>query len=174
VLDLAAREALAYVEGLKRRPAGATGAAEGFGGGLPEESEGALAALPELAAGTPDAATGSAGPRFFHFVTGGVTPATLGADWLASTFDQNAFSWVSSPLAARLEETAITWLKDLFGLPREWGGVLTSGATMANFVGLGAGRRWWAARHGVDIDKEGFAALRPSRCSRVDTCMRVP
>jgi glutamate/tyrosine decarboxylase-like PLP-dependent enzyme len=159
-LDLAAREALAYLESLEERPAGATSAG-GFGGGLPEKSEGALAALRELAAGGPDSATGSAGPRFFHFVTGGVTPAALGADWLASAFDQNAFSWVSSPLAARLEETAIDWLKDLFGLPPEWGGVLTSGATMANSVGLGAARRWWAGRHGVDVDEEGFAGLPP-------------
>jgi glutamate/tyrosine decarboxylase-like PLP-dependent enzyme len=32
---------------------------------------------------------------------------------------------------------------------------------MANFVGLGAARRWWAERHGVDVDEEGFAGLPP-------------
>jgi glutamate/tyrosine decarboxylase-like PLP-dependent enzyme len=159
-LELAAREALFYLEGLGERPAGAS-PSERLGGPLPEEGAGALAALRELVEQAAESATGSAGPRFFHFVTGGVTPAALGADWLASALDQNAFSWVSSPLAARLEETAIDWLKDLFGLPAEWGGVLTSGATMANFVGLGAARRWWAERHGVDVDEEGFAGLPP-------------
>jgi glutamate/tyrosine decarboxylase-like PLP-dependent enzyme len=159
-LELAAREALLYLEGVGERTAGAA-PFERLGTPLPEASDGALAALRELAEHAAVSATGSAGPRFFHFVTGGVTPAALGADWLASALDQNAFSWVSSPLAARLEETAIDWLKDLFGLPVEWGGVLTSGATMANFVGLGAARRWWAERHGVDVDEEGFAGLPP-------------
>jgi glutamate/tyrosine decarboxylase-like PLP-dependent enzyme len=37
--------------------------------------------------------------------------------------------------------------------------VLTTGATMANFTGLAAARRWWAARHGVDVDQEGWAGL---------------
>jgi glutamate/tyrosine decarboxylase-like PLP-dependent enzyme len=30
---------------------------------------------------------------------------------------------------------------------------------MANFTGLAAGRRWWAERHGVDLDAHGFAGL---------------
>ena len=127
-------------------------------GRLPESGDGALAALSELVAAG-DVATRSSGPRFFHFVTGGTTPAALGADWLTALLDQNAFSAVSSPLAAQLEEVAIRWLLDLFELPDDWGGVLTTGATMANFVGLACGRRWWAQQHGVDVDERGFAGL---------------
>jgi glutamate/tyrosine decarboxylase-like PLP-dependent enzyme len=129
-----------------------------FGGRLPEEGDGALTALAELVAGA-DVATRSSGPRFFHFVTGGTTPAALGADWLTSLLDQNSFSVVSSPYGAQLEDVAIAWLLDLFELPTDWGGVLTSGATMANFVGLACARRWWAERHGVDVDERGFAGL---------------
>jgi glutamate/tyrosine decarboxylase-like PLP-dependent enzyme len=129
-----------------------------FDGGLPEEGDGALAALTELV-GAMDVATRSSGPRFFHFVTGGTTPAALGADWLTSLIDQNSFSAVSSPYGAQLEDVAIRWLLDLFELPADWGGVLTTGATMANFVGLAAGRRWWAEQHGVDLDEHGFAGL---------------
>ncbi|HEU6445965.1 MAG TPA: pyridoxal-dependent decarboxylase [Gaiellaceae bacterium] len=129
-----------------------------FEGRLPETGDGALAALAELAAGS-DVATRSSGPRFFHFVTGGTTPAALGADWLTSLLDQNAFSAVSSPLGAQLEDVAIRWLLDLFELPEDWSGILTTGATMANFVGLACGRRWWAQQHGVDVDERGFAGL---------------
>jgi glutamate/tyrosine decarboxylase-like PLP-dependent enzyme len=129
-----------------------------FGGRLPEKGDGALAALRELVAGS-DVATRSSGPRFFHFVTGGTTPAALAADWLTSLLDQNSFSGVSSPYGEQLEDVAIAWLLDLFELPDDWGGVLTSGATMANFVGLACGRRWWAERHGVDVDERGFAGL---------------
>ena len=129
-----------------------------FGGRLPEDGDGALVALRELVSGS-DVATRSSGPRFFHFVTGGTTPAALAADWLTSLLDQNAFSAVSSPLGAQLEDVAVRWLLDLFDLPEHWGGVLTSGATMANFVGLACGRRWWAQAHGVDVDERGFAGL---------------
>ena len=129
-----------------------------FDGRLPETGDGALAALADLVAGS-DIATRSSGPRFFHFVTGGTTPAALGADWLTSLLDQNAFARVSSPLGTELEEVAIGWLLDLFELPDDWGGVLTTGATMANFVGLACGRRWWAQEHGVDLDERGFAGL---------------
>jgi len=107
------------------------------------------------------AATRSAGPRFFHFVTGGSTPAALAADWLTSTLDQNSFSWVSSPLGSQVEKLVVAWLKDLFGLPAAWGGVLTSGATMANFTALTAARRWWAAEHGVDVEEQGLSGLPP-------------
>jgi glutamate/tyrosine decarboxylase-like PLP-dependent enzyme len=129
-----------------------------FGGPLPEDGDGALAALERLLAGS-DVATRSSGPRFFHFVTGGTTPAALGADWLTSLLDQNGFSAVSSPFGAQLEDVAVRWLLELFELPASWGGVLTTGATMANFVGLAAGRRWWAQQHGVDVDERGLAGL---------------
>jgi glutamate/tyrosine decarboxylase-like PLP-dependent enzyme len=121
-----------------------------FDGALPEEGDGALAALSELVSGS-DVATRSSGPRFFHFVTGGTTPASL--------LDQNSFSPVSSPYGDQLEDVAIRWLLELFELPESWGGVLTTGATMANFVGLAGARRWWAEQQGVDIDERGFAGL---------------
>jgi glutamate/tyrosine decarboxylase-like PLP-dependent enzyme len=162
VLAYVAEEARRYVAGLDDAPALAAGAyraAERFGGPLPEDGEGALAALAELVEHGFEGATRSAGPRFFHFVTGGVTPAAHGADWLASTLDQNAFTPVSSPLGTRLEQVAVGWLLDLFELPSSWGGVLTTGATTANLVGLAAARRWWAAQHGADVDERGFAGL---------------
>src|SRR5215213_10281830 len=129
-----------------------------FDGALPEDGDGALAALSELVAGA-DIATRSSGPRFFHFVTGGTTPAALAADWLTSLLDQNSFSAASSPYGTQLEDVAVRWLLDLFELPSAWGGVLPSGATTANFVGLACARRWWAEQHGVDVDERGFAGL---------------
>ncbi|HYM63617.1 MAG TPA: pyridoxal-dependent decarboxylase, partial [Gaiellaceae bacterium] len=162
VLSLVTAEARRYLEGLDERPlltAGSEAAARSLGGPLPEEGEGALAALKELLEEGVEASVASSGPRMFHFVTGGVTPAALGADWLTSTLDQNGFAWVESPLSAELERVSIAWLADLFGLPEGWGGVLTTGATMANFVALAAARRWWGERHGADVDVDGLTGL---------------
>jgi len=105
------------------------------------------------------AAVNSAGPRFFHFVTGGSTPSALAADWLTSTLDNNAGLWVSSPLGSKLEQVAINWLKDLFSLPRSWGGMLTTGATMSNFTALGAARQWWGQEHGTNVAERGMNGL---------------
>jgi glutamate/tyrosine decarboxylase-like PLP-dependent enzyme len=60
---------------------------------------------------------GSTGGRFFGWVIGGVLPVALAADWLTSTWDQNAASSASSPAAAVVEEICGAWLKDLLGLP---------------------------------------------------------
>jgi glutamate/tyrosine decarboxylase-like PLP-dependent enzyme len=156
---LVSKEAGRYLAELDRAPvrrAGADAVAEAMGGDLPEHGVGASGALGELLDRSA-ALIASSGPRYFHFVTGGVTPAALGADWLASVADQNNGDWVGAPLASQLEAVSIRWLLDLFGLPSDWGGVLTTGATMANLVGLAAARRWWGLRHGVDVDDRGLA-----------------
>jgi glutamate/tyrosine decarboxylase-like PLP-dependent enzyme len=161
-LELASEEARRYLAALPTDPVLADGVEAAIGGWsdpMPEEGDGTLAALSELAARADRAATRSSGPRFFHFVMGGGTPAALAADWLTSTYDQVAFGWASSPLGARLERVAVDWLRQLFELPAEFGGVLTSGATMANFVGLAAARGWWAERQGVDADELGLSGL---------------
>ncbi len=164
LLRATAEGAIAYLGSLGDRPVRTSvtdAVARSFAGPLPEQGIGGPAALARLMEGV-DGAHASAGPRFFHFVTGGGTPAALAADWLGSTLDQNAFSWVSSPLGAQLESTAVTWLLDLFALPPTWGGVLTTGATMANFTALAAARGWWAEQHGVDVDRHGLAGLPPT------------
>jgi glutamate/tyrosine decarboxylase-like PLP-dependent enzyme len=164
VVRLLTEEAERYLSGLDSapvRPKGvddAVAAARRGAGSLPKRGVGASAALRELL-DLRDGLMGSSGPRFFGWVTGGVTPAALGGDWLASLVDQNSADQAGAPLTSELEAVSIGWLLDLFGLPRDWGGVLTTGATMANFVGLAAARRWWGLQLGVDVDAKGFAGL---------------
>jgi glutamate/tyrosine decarboxylase-like PLP-dependent enzyme len=161
-LEYAAAAARQYLEGVEEALVLDPGAEEtirGWSDPMPDTGEGTLAALTELVSRANEAATRSSGPRFFHFVMGGGTPAALAADWLTSAYDQIAFAWASSPFAARLEQVAIDWLRQLFDLPREFGGVLTTGATMANFVGLAAARNWWAEQLGVDVEEKGLGGL---------------
>ncbi len=160
VIDLLAETAKGYFPTLtEREVAGRTPmeALAALGGPLPEQGDGTSKALVRLIEASVDAATHSSGPRFFSFVVGGATPAALGGDWLASTLDQNVGMWLASPLGSGLEVIAIDWLKELFRLPAEWGGLLTSGATMANYTGLAAARRWWGGQHDIDVDEQGLA-----------------
>jgi glutamate/tyrosine decarboxylase-like PLP-dependent enzyme len=158
-LELAASLAREYVAGVGDDPVQPPGSEErvlALGGGLPEQGEGTLAPLRELAELGNDLATRSSGGRFFHFVVGGTTPAALAADWLTSALDQNMGLWDSSPLGSRLEAIAADWLRDLFELPPEFRGVLVTGGTMANFTCLAGARSWWSERHGIDIDEDGM------------------
>jgi glutamate/tyrosine decarboxylase-like PLP-dependent enzyme len=163
-LEQVAAEAQEYLATLAEAPVRSSGSDEAamrFGGSLPAEGIGALPALAELLDAGSDAQVRSPGPRFFHWVIGGSTPAALAADWVASLMDQNAGGWDASPLAVRLEQVAIEWLLELFALPEDWSGVLTTGATMANFTGLAAARQWWGEQQGVDVAAEGLAGLPP-------------
>jgi glutamate/tyrosine decarboxylase-like PLP-dependent enzyme len=132
-----------------------------LGGSLPQtprDPAEVVALLDEI--GSP-AAVASAGPRYFGFVTGGVLPAALGASWLATTWDQNAFSAVSSPLGAALEDIALGWLRDLLGLPADCGAGFVTGATMANFTALVAARHALLARAGWDVESDGLFGAPP-------------
>jgi glutamate/tyrosine decarboxylase-like PLP-dependent enzyme len=136
-------------------------AARAFPADFPDEGCGTLAAVRQLVELGADAHIRSSGPRFFHWVIGGCTPAALAGDWFATLIDQNAGSWSSSPLAVQLEALSLSWLQELFGLPAAWGGVLTTGATTANFTALAAARQWWGEQYGVDVAATGLAGLPP-------------
>ncbi len=155
----AAEEYFARIDDLPPRGERIDDAAFAFERTMPEDGEGTLRPLTVLFERGIEAATRSAGPRFFHFVTGGSTPAAVAADWFGSALDNNAGMWVSSPLAGQLEKVALAWLKDLFRLPEQWDGVLTTGATMANFTALAAARQWWGEQNGADIAAQGMAGL---------------
>jgi glutamate/tyrosine decarboxylase-like PLP-dependent enzyme len=157
--------ALSFLESLPERPVShvpsAAEMAEMLDEPLPERGSDPAEAVAEWFQRAERGITASPGPRFFGFVTGGSTPAALAGDWLASALDQNAGLWQGSAAAVQTELIVLRWLKELFNLPADWVGALTSGATMSNLVGLAAARQWGGRRLGFDAASDGLGGHPP-------------
>ena len=124
--------------------------------GLPIEGGGALAALADFQVRLQGLLVASPGPRYFGYVTGGVTPAALLGDWLTAAFDQNAQSPTGpGDVSALVEVETVTLLRQLLDLPATFHGGFVTGATMSTFTCLGVARQWAGARLGVDVAREG-------------------
>lgn len=140
-------------------PPGAASALAGLREPLPAEGSGAAETMERLLDLCARAGGNTAGPKCFHFVIGGSTPAALAADLLATAYDAVTYTWVLSPAGVEMELQALAWLKELFGLPPDWPGVMVTGATMANFVCLAAARQWWGEQLGVDVSEQGLVGM---------------
>lgn len=110
----------------------------------------------ELAADVEGGILGSAGGRFFGWVVGGALPAALAADWLTSTWDQNAGLYAAGPAAAVVEEVAGAWLKEIFGLPSKASFALVTGCQMAHTTCLAAARHAVLRERGWDVEQCGL------------------
>ncbi|MFF3935328.1 pyridoxal phosphate-dependent decarboxylase family protein [Streptomyces phaeofaciens] len=153
--DFAVRE----LGGLDDRPVARLDGAPGADA-LPDGGAGAEGALARFAERWAPGFSASAGPRYLGFVTGGATPASVAGDWLTGAYDQNG-SGAAGSWAAALEREAVAWLRELFGLGEAHSGAFVTGATVSNTVGLAVAREWLGERLGVDVSRDGVAALGP-------------
>ena len=79
-------------------------------------------------------------PSFFaYFATSASAPGILG-EMLSAAFDAKAMLWRTSPASTELEEVALDWLRQLMGLPAEFGGVIYDTASVATMHAVAAAR----------------------------------
>jgi len=165
ILSDASTRAIRYLQDIQARPVApaepAIAALRAFDEPLPAgptDPAETLRLLDEV--GSP-ATMGMAGPRFFGFVIGGALPVTLGANWLAGAWDQNAVLYRASPGSAHLEQVALRWLLDVLHLPAGATGAFVTGATVANLSGLAAARHVLLKRAGWNVEAQGLFGAPP-------------
>jgi glutamate/tyrosine decarboxylase-like PLP-dependent enzyme len=160
ILERVLDEATSFLDGLPGRRVAPRTDVDGVGAALrrplPEEGAEPLEVVEELIAGAEPGVLAIPSGRFFGWVMGGVLPATLAADWLTSTWDQNAGLLVTSPAAAGAEWVASEWLLDLLGLPASSAVGFVTGAMMANFTCLAAARHEVLRRVGWNVERDGL------------------
>lgn len=160
LLRLTADYATRFHATLDERPVRASGSFEdvraALGGSLPERGSPDAQVLSDLIAAAEPGVVGSQTGRYFGFVTGSALPASLAADWLATTWDQNGFSVVTSPAAAAAEDVAAEWLAELLGLPDAIASGFVTGGQGANTTAIAAARQHVLARADWNVAEEGL------------------
>jgi glutamate/tyrosine decarboxylase-like PLP-dependent enzyme len=164
-LQAASELSLRYLRGLDSRPVAPSKSdlqrLDRLDGPVPESRTAAVDVVRLLDEAASPATVASAGGRYFGFVIGGAVPASVGASWLAGAWNQNAAFFATSPAAARLEEIALRWARELLELPSGSEGGFVTGCTMANFVALAAARHAVLAQTGWDVEDRGLSGAPP-------------
>jgi glutamate/tyrosine decarboxylase-like PLP-dependent enzyme len=117
----------------------------------------------ELAAAAEPGLVAMPSGRYFGFVIGGGLPAALAADWLTSTWDQNAGLYVGGPSASVVEQVVRGWVCDILGLPPDASIGFVTGTQMGSVTALAAARFRVLERAGWDVSRGGLAGGPPVR-----------
>ncbi len=122
---------------------------------LPDEPQGAEQAYQDFVEHVLPYPHGNIHPRYWGFVNG--TGSALGAlsELLAATMNPNVGGADHS--AIYVEQQVLEWCKAMLDYPQQASGLLVSGGSMANLIGLAVARN---AQAGFDIRQEGVTAAR--------------
>lgn len=160
LLEQAAQDGIRYLETIRDRRANPTRedleALAALDLPLPEAPGNDREVLASLDRFGSPATMASTGGRYFGFVIGGALPVAVGANWIATAWDQNSGLEVTSPAAAFIERVAERWVTELLPVAPESVAGFVTGVTMANFCGLAAARHAILARHGWDVEARGL------------------
>lgn len=128
---------------------------ERFAEALPQEGRPFAELLAQFRDAIVEGSRHNGHPRFFGYVSAPGTAVAALADLLASALNSNLTAWRSAPAPVEIERRTVDWIREALGCPAGWGGLFTSGGSLANFTALAAARH----RHCPGANDSGLRAL---------------
>lgn len=123
---------------------------------LPNRGEGAEAAYRDFLQLVRPYPNGNLHPRFWGWVQGNGTPLGMMADMLASGMNPHLAGFNQAP--ALVEHQVLAWLAELMGFPGDASGLLVTGGSMANVLGVAVARFAALQAIGYDVREWGVQA----------------
>lgn len=123
---------------------------------LPREGEGAEAVYQSFKENVLPYPNGNLHPRYWGWVQGSGTMLGMMADMLASGMNPHLAGFNQAP--SIVEHQVISWLAEMLGFPKGTSGVMASGGTVANIIGLTVARNakalWNVREDGLQTSSE--------------------
>lgn len=136
---------------------------------LPRSPQGAEAAYQDFLSWVLPYPMGNVHPRFFSWFMGNGSAMGAIGDFLAAIVNPNMGG--GNHVAMQVESQVLDWCKEIVGFPADAGGLLLSGASMANLVALAVARN---AAADCEIRAQGVRAMPAALCvyasSEVHSC----
>jgi aromatic-L-amino-acid decarboxylase len=123
---------------------------------LPHEGVGSEAAYRDFLELVRPYPNGNLHPRYWGWVQGNGTPLGMMADMLAAGLNPHLAGFNQAP--ALVEHQVIGWLGDIMGFPPGASGLLVTGGSMANVLGLTVARYASLKQAGFDVREQGLQA----------------